>query len=126
MKKLILLLLLIPIFGISQARLGSTKNQIYSEFAELIPSFANTSDGMEYLVVNLDDVMALHYFNEMAVCTTSVIYPETQGALNSMVELYNSRYVIIGPFSWRMYTSSGGYADVKLVTSNQISFFIWE
>jgi len=126
MKKLILLLLLIPTFGSSQARLGSTRSQIYTEFAELIPTFSNTSDGMEYLVVNIEDIMVLHYFNEEAVCTTSVIYPETQGALNSLVELYNNRYVVISPKSWRMYSSAGNYADVKLVTNNQVTFFIWE
>jgi hypothetical protein len=126
MKKLILLILLIPTLGSSQARLGSTRSQIYTEFAEVIPTFSTNSDGMEYLVVNLDKIMVLHYFNEMAVCTTSVIYPETQGALNNLVELYNNRYVIISPRSWRMYSSEGSYADVTLVTNNQITFFVWE
>ena len=126
MKKLLLILMLVPLFGISQARLGSTRNEIYSEFAELIPSFSQNADGVEYLIINIGNLMVLHYFNDNNICKTSVIYPETQGSLNALVESYNKQYVILGPKTWRMYTNNGEYADVNLVTANGVTFFVWQ
>jgi hypothetical protein len=126
MTKTLLFILLFPFAAISQARLGSTKSEIYAEFIDLGPRTSLAPDGTEYLVLHTKDYMFLHYFDKADVCITSVIYPENLDAENALVERYNSNYVCIEPGKWRMYTSNERYDVVKRVTVNQLTYFIWD
>lgn len=126
MKSLILFLLLIPIFGISQARIGSSKQDIYKEFAELSPKFENPADNLSSLHFETERALVVHYFDNSEYCTLSVIAPKTQGDLNFYVEMYNRMYVVINPKEWRMYSENGSVSTIELVTNKGTTFFVWQ
>jgi hypothetical protein len=126
MKNLILFLLLIPIFGSSQARIGSLRIDIYKEFAEYSPKFENPSDDISSLHFETDRALVVHYFDNSEYCTMSVIAPKTQGDLNLYVEAYNRMYVVINPKEWRMYSENGSVSTIELVTNKGTTFFVWQ
>lgn len=126
MKNLILFLLLIPIFGISQARIGSSRQDIYKEFVELSPKFDNPSDNLSSLHFETGRALVVHYFDDSEYCTLSVIAPKTQGDLNFYVEMYNRMYVVINSKEWRMYSENGSVSTIELVTNKGTTFFVWQ
>lgn len=109
----------------SQARLGSTWLDIYSEFKEYSPETRTTDDGELLMVVSWDKIRNYYYFTDKRQCYRTVIYPTTDGALNGLVEIYNKRYVIVSNTEWRMY-SNGSISSIKLITHDGITFFVWD
>ena len=126
MKKIVLFILLFPFASFSQARLGSTKSEIYTEFIDLAPRVSLAPDGTEYLVLNIEEYMVLHYFDKADMCITSVIYPKTVAAQNALVDSYNSKYDCIEPGLWRMYISDESYDEVKRISVDQLTYFVWD
>jgi hypothetical protein len=109
----------------SQARLGSTRSEIYKEFSEYNPQFESNEGGQPYMHFQLGRAVVMHYFDEENICALTAIAPNDQGDLNYFVELYNRQYVIIGPKQWKMYSENGTIATIELITNNGTTFFIW-
>jgi hypothetical protein len=127
MKKLILLVLfLIPLFGISQARLGLSLNEIYQEFLPYTPKFEYPSDGPSFMHFQTERAIVMYYFDLNNICILTAIAPSTQGDLNYYVEQYNRQYVVVSPTNWKMYSENGAISDIDLVNNNGTTFFIWK
>ncbi len=126
MKKIILLILLCPLLGYSQVRLGYKMSDIYSEFQEKNPRISTNEDGTAYMALNFEKCLTLHYFTDDKICFMTVISPNTQGDLNFFVEYYNKSYVILSPTSWRMYSTGGGNCDITLMTNEGQTYFVWK
>ncbi len=126
MKKIIFLLLICPLLGNSQVRLGHKMSDIYSEFQEKNPRMGNNDDGIAYMAINFEKCLTLHYFTDDKVCFMTIISPNTQGDLNFFVEYYNQSYVILSPTSWRMYSTGGGNCDITLMTNEGQTYFVWK
>jgi hypothetical protein len=126
MKKLLLILMLVPMFGISQARLGSTRAELFDEFAQYFPKFESPINGEPHMHFEMERALVIHYFNRENICVLSVISPKNQGDLNFFVEMYNNQYVIVSSTEWRMYSENGNIATVELVSNKGTTFFIWK
>jgi hypothetical protein len=114
------------LFG--QARNGNSAADISAEFSERIYDLKSglTKDGDYYILIKTERASVLYNFDSDKVCTTSVILPENDGALNFYVEMYNKQYVIISPTSWKAY-SNQGIADIELVyPEGGGTYFIWK
>ena len=125
MYKLLLILLLMGGVVMGQSRLGSSRVELYSEFKGLNPEFGVSEEGDGYMSVVFERSYTRYYFNDAGVCNVVAIVPLRQGDLNFFVEQYNRSYVIMGSTSWRMYSKDGSIATIELVTSNDVSMFIW-
>ena len=126
MKKLFtVLLLLCSTIVFSQARLYSSYAKIYDEFQHEDIKINFTDKGQLYLSVALQNALILYYFDEDKLCTSTAIVPLNNGTLNAYVEMYNSKYVIISPTKWRMY-SNGTISYIELVNYEDKSFFVWQ
>lgn len=75
----------------SQARLGSTASDIKSEFWESRYKLKSgyDKDGDYYITIETERATVMYYFDTDKICTTTVIAPDNQGALNYYVEQYN-------------------------------------
>lgn len=129
MKKVVLFItfLLFSFVTFSQSRLGYTAEQIKAEFWESSYNLMSSHDssGNLYTAIKTNNAFVFYYFNSDNKCIVTFVVPDNQGALNTFVEMYNSRYVILGPTRWKMY-SSGGVADIKLVVKEDGRFyFMW-
>ena len=111
----------------SQARVGSSASDIKEEYAE---SRYNLKDGYDkdndyYIKITTVDATVYYYFNADKICTITEIIPDNQGSLNSFVEIYNKRYVIISSTQWKMY-SKNGIANIELIYPKSGGyFFLW-
>jgi len=129
MKKTILILIigLFPILSFSQARLGSSAQEIKSEYWESkynVESGYN-DDEIYYVSLETDRASVVHFFNNDKICVMSIIAPDNQGALNFYVENYNNQYVIVSSTEWKMY-SKNGIAKIKLIYPDDGGFyFVW-
>lgn len=130
MKKIILTILFAItsciVFG--QARVGSTATYIKSEFSESIYDLKSglTKEGDYYILIKTERASVLYNFDSDKVCTSSIIVPDDDGALNFYVEMYNKEYVILSPTSWKMY-SSQGISDIELIyPEGGGTFFLWK
>jgi hypothetical protein len=129
MRKLIITTIctIIATIAVAQSRLGSTQDQIRSEFWEKRHEMQSgyDKDGNAYTSIRTRNSTVFYYFNTAGDCTATFIIPDNQGALNFYVELYNSRYVIVSNRHWKMYSSSG-IAEVKLIyLDNGHYYFMW-
>ena len=130
MKKIILTIMFAItsciVFG--QARLGYSAADINSEFSDISYNLKNGYDknGDYYIFIKLERASVLYNFDSNKVCTSSIIVPENDSALNFFVEMYNKKYVIISPTSWKMY-SSQGISDIELIYPEKgLTFFVWK
>jgi hypothetical protein len=126
MKTLILsALLLASTTLLSQVRLGNSRSEIYKEFQEYSPEFGTFEDGTPHLSFTTSRAYVRHSFNASGYCTDAMVVPLNQGALNFYVEMYNRQYVIVSQTEWKMYNSNG-IATIKLISYNDMAFFLWE
>jgi len=129
MKKALLTILIsltgIVVFG--QVRLGSSIEEVKSEFwrSELNPTEGYDSDGDYYITVEFEKAIVQYFFREDEICNLAFLTPKSQGALNFYVELYNKQFVIISDTEWKMY-SENGIANIRLIfPEDGRLFFAW-
>ncbi|MCK9339214.1 MAG: hypothetical protein PHQ33_04685 [Bacteroidales bacterium] len=123
---LFLCLLLVP-FVHAQARLGSSPEAIKQEFSdskyELDSGY--DEDDIYYISLQIGLRSVQHLFGEDNICQVSIITPNTQEELNSMIEEYNKLYVIDSENKWKV-QSSEGTTYVKLVSiEDGPKYFLW-
>ena len=109
----------------SQVRLGSSRIDIYKEYSSDNPTFHTTEDGVQYMSVQLPRAYVSYVFDDNAQCTMCTVIPNNQGDLNYYVESYNSKYVILGSRTWKMYSESGIVALIELQSKDGVSVFVW-
>ena len=114
------------VFG--QSRIGSSATDIKSEFWESKYKLKSgyDKDNDYYITLQTEKATVTYYFNTDKVCTSTIIIPDNQGALNFYVELYNKQYVIVSSTEWKMY-SNNGIASIKLIYPDGGGyFFVWK
>jgi hypothetical protein len=129
MKKLLLIILfsILSIAAYSQSRLNYSANEIREEFSDSKYNLKSNFDknGNYYISILTGSSTVFYYFNAERTCIATFIVPDNQGALNSYVETYNNKYVIVSPTQWKMY-SNNGMCEIKLVYSaNGGYYFMW-
>lgn len=128
MKRLFILAFsLLTLSAHSQARLGSTIGEIYSEFKDDGITIGNTDEGDKYAFMVLGNYLVTYFFfDKSPTCNATFIEPKTQGSLNSLVEIYNKQYVIVDNNTWKMYSQNGNVANITLfIPANGKATFLW-
>lgn len=128
MKKILLvfILALCSTMAFSQSRLGYSESEIRNEFWETRYNLKSNYDksGNYYISIFTETATVFYYFDTNKDCIITFIVPDNQGALNAFVETYNTRYVIVSPTEWKMY-SNAGVSQIKLVYKDNRYFFMW-
>ena len=108
----------------SQSRIGSYEKDIRSEFIKQKMETGFDDNKNRYLSVEFTSITAIYYFASNGKCIITFIIPDNQGSLNSMVENYNGKYVIVSDKKWKMY-SDNGILDIELIFPNEgKAFFV--
>lgn len=124
MKNLILITLLtISSFVFGQARIGYSISEITAEFIDYKTESGFTDDLTFYINVPMTGKNTVYYFKN-GYCNFTAVIPINQGALNYIVEQYNSKYVIISDTEWQMY-SKDGILECQLKFEDFGYYFIW-
>jgi hypothetical protein len=113
MKKLLLLLLLLPALTFSQGVVGLTVHELKDAFPE--NSFTNDYMDEGVLYVTDFNCSKFAYFvrNGTDVVEFSICFPTTDRCVSLFIEKFNREYVIISENKWKAYLD-GSVLDITL------------
>ncbi len=97
--------------------------QIKAIFSKEVLS-GKLDNGIRYLAAESED-NSMHFFYLLSaddICRIVVIYPQTETALNWMVEYLNKNHTIVSNTEWRTY-SKQGISEVKLSRREELINF---
>jgi hypothetical protein len=126
MKKVILILLVLGL-GYktdAQARLGDTEWEIREEFSEKTFTSGYSKDGDKWLMMETSLSTVGYYFGKESdwKCYMTIVIPDNQTALNTLVEKYNREYVIISETEWKMY-GNNGIMKISLIFAEEGGYY---
>ena len=105
MKKLTYLsFLLFPIITFSQARLGSSLNEIRNEFSNQKMGYIN-SNNIPCLIVTYPDIEVCYYFDSKSLCYQTSIVSQSLKQSKQIIDAYNKNYIITSKTTWIMIDS---------------------
>lgn len=126
MKKIILgLILLFPLLGKAQAHLGVTLADIKELYPDKTFKIGYTDDGTKYALASMALGTFAYYFDNEETTYKCIQYPNNMTALNTQVEIYNKKYVIISETSWKAYLERGGLMNINLEYDEEFNLYIF-
>lgn len=129
MKKLILLLLaLLPYVSNAQSLFGYSPAEIKAKWPTEQFTYDKWGENKDLIMMSFikDNMGIAYFFNKDNESVVTSVSPLTQGQLQTLVELYNKRYVIINTTTWRFYDSGSVYLCKLTQTDNGKYHFIWK
>mgnify|MGYP001009222004 CR=1 FL=1 len=128
MKHLILILALsVPFLCNAQAHLGSTLSDIKQMHPDKTFTINYTDDGTKYASAEMSLGTYIYYFDkETALSYYCIQIPNNMTALNTQVEIYNKKYVIVSETSWKAYLDGGGLMKINLEYNENHKLYIFE
>lgn len=117
MKKIkLILVLLLPFIGLAQAHLGISLNELKELHKDKIFKIDFTDEGIKYATAEMLYGEFTYYFsNEDGLTYRCIQIPNNMIALNTLVENYNGKYVILSETSWKAYLEGGGIMKIDLI-----------
>lgn len=125
MKKIIAALLF-PVLCKSQAHIGSTEYEIRSMHTEVEFTRNWTKEGTKYLMGKMYYGTFIYYFDKNGYTDFNIQIPTTIQDANSVVELYNKKYVITSKTSWTAYLEGGGIMKIDMVFDDGLNTYVFK
>ncbi len=127
MKKIIFaLIVMLPLLGKSQAHLGSTLAEIKAMHTDKVFTVKYTDDGQKYAFANMYYGVFYYYFDkESGLSDFCMQIPNNMTAVNSQVEVYNKKYVIVSETSWKAYLGGGGMMKINLQYNKEYDLYVF-
>lgn len=118
--------LLSPIISKAQAHLGSTFTEIKSKYPDKNFKINYTNEGDKYTIAKMGLGDFIYYFDKETNLSNLVIQiPNNMTALNTQVEIYNKKYVIVSEVSWKAYLEGGGIMYINLQYNKDLDSYIF-
>lgn len=118
--------MVIPFLGRAQAHLGSTLHEIKNYHPEKEFTVESLDDGSLVAETDMPLGSFLYFFDkETGLSNLCVQIPDDLTALNTQVEIYNKKYVIISETSWKAYLDGGGVMKINLNYDEDIDNYIF-
>ncbi len=115
-----------PIISKAQAHLGSTLSEIKSKYPDKNFKINVTNDGQKYTTAKMGLGEFVYYFDKETNLSNLVIQiPNNMTALNTQVEIYNKKYVIVSEVSWKAYLEGGGIMYIDLQYNKDLDSYIF-
>ena len=127
MKKLIIVFIaMFPLLVKAQAHLGSSLSDLKSRHPDKYFKIAYTNDGTKYATTEHLLGTFIYYFDgETGLTFMCVQIPDNLQALNTQVEIYNKKYVIISEKSWKAYLDGGETMKIDLKYNEEYETYLF-
>lgn len=127
MKNLyIFILLLLPFMSNAQAHLGESLAGLKARYPEKYFKVETTNDGSKYTTADQALGTFVYYFSsETGLTELCVQIPNDLQALNTQVEIYNKKYVILTESSWKAYLDGGSTMEINLIYNEEYETYIF-
>lgn len=128
MKKIFILLAILPITLLAQVRLGFTETQIRAFFPDNIFVKNRLTDGTRYISTDMQYGNFAYYFGVSNLSILNIQIPHSNRDLNTLVAMYNEKYVVINPKKWMGYLDNGEQIIIEMVYLQEkgITMFTYE
>lgn len=127
MKKLIFaLIILLPIIGKAQSHLGESFSGLKTRYPDKYFKIEYTNDGTKYTTAkHLLGTFVYYFDGETGLTYMCIQIPDDLQALNTQVEIYNKKYVIVSESSWKAYLDGGGTMNINLTYNKEYEKYIF-
>ena len=126
MKKIILLFIItLPLLVNAQAHLGATLDEIRKMHPDNYFKINYTTDGTKYDSSDMDLGNYSYYFNSNGLSYMCIQIPSNMQNLNTQVEIYNKKYVVVSKTSWRAYLDGGGMMNINLTYESEYKVYVF-
>ena len=127
MKKIILFLVItFPVMARAQAHLSESITGLRDRYPGKEFKFEKTNEGVIYVTANQPLGLFAYFFDrETGLTNMCMQIPYNMQALNTQVEIYNKKYVILSESSWKAYLEGGGIMKINLSYSEENGTYIF-
>ena len=126
-KYLLAIIVALPLIVNGQAHLGVTLSGLKQSYPEKYFKIGYTNDGTKYVTTEQPLGTFVYYFDKETGLTNFCIQvPKSMQALNTQVEIYNKKYVIISETSWKAYLEGGGLMNIRLVFDEEYKLYVFQ
>jgi hypothetical protein len=127
MKTLIIaIVILLPFLSNGQAHLGSTFSDIKGRYPGKEFSIKLADDGTKIASADMTFGTFYYVFNQETGLTVMCLQvPDDMKALNTQVEIYNKKYVIVSDRSWKAYLEGGGIMKIDLEYDEDLKSYLF-
>lgn len=129
MKTLLLLLAMavLPLISKSQPLFGYTPSEVKAKYPDVEWEYKKWGEGNDKLTMGFrtEDLLVIYFFNEDNRSLFTTIAPQNQGELQSFIESYNNRYVIIDSYTWKFYNDGAVFLCKLKQTDEGKYYFLW-
>lgn len=123
---LLITLLTLSFLANAQAHLGATLSELRDRYPDKYFSIDYTNDGTKYTTADQPLGTFVYYFDPDTWITTLCIQiPNNMVALNTQVEIYNNKYVVISETKWKAYLEGGGVMNIDLIYNDSFESYIF-
>jgi hypothetical protein len=125
MKKLLqVIFLFFPLLCSAQAHLGQSLSGLKMEYPDRVFKIEYAEDGTKFTTAKHPLGTFLYYFDKETDLTFMCMQiPNDLQALNTQVEIYNRKYVIVSESSWKAYLDGGNTMKIKLIYSEELGTY---
>jgi hypothetical protein len=115
---------MLPFIGKAQAHLGVSLSDIKAQYPDKVFTIEYTKVGVKHASASMDLGSFGYYFDKVTGLTNLCIQiPHNMTSLNTQVEIYNKKYVIISETSWKAYLEGGGLMKINLIYDEENKFY---
>jgi len=126
MKHLLTFLMFLPFLANAQAHLGESLSGLKQRYPDKIFEIKYTTDGSKYTMAEQALGTFVYYFNnETGLTEMCIQIPDDLQALNTQVEIYNKKYVILSETSWKAYLEGGSTMNISLIYNDEYETYIF-
>ena len=125
MKKLLFILLLIPILSFSQAKIGYTKSALIKELTSHgyeVREIEHNSNHIS-LIVQIDTLVIVSHSIIDDFSYSSIIIPKDKSVINYYIKRYNEEYVPTAHNKWLAYLQHY-ICEIELVYDEDLGYVI--
>lgn len=119
-------MILLPFTINAQVHLGSSLEDIqeFHPTKEFITG--NNDDGTKYAYTEMELGTFYFFFNKQTELTDYCVQvPKDMIALNTQVEIYNKKYVVVSETSWKAYLDGGGIMKIILTYNENLKTYLF-
>ena len=108
----------------AQAHLGVSLNDLKIMYPNKYFNVSFSDDGTKYITTQMPLGSFSYYFNSQTGLTESCIQiPNNLTDLNTQVEIYNKKYVIVSEIAWKAYLEGGGMMKILLKYNEEYKLY---
>lgn len=108
-----------------QARLNKSEVEIRTSLPDIDMTRGWTNDGGKYLTAEFPQGIFIYYFDEYGYTNLNLQIPRNMDETNTLVEIYNARYVATSKTSWTAYLDGGGVMQITMIYDDELQRYIF-